>query len=193
MAAEPFIPPSPPRIRSGNILPEKVRDIEVADLPTVKHQPFKRLKMRHRRVIVLHLQGVANTDIAVALGCSAGYVSQVLRNPTVIPILQRCYEDYEAEFQSLTPLCIKALRRNIECGEGAIELKAVDIAFRRQGVYEKKVDTSATAEDVIERILKITGRDGSRLEFSERRFLKAGEQPTTDDHASKDESQIIDV
>ncbi len=182
MAADPFITEGALQIRRGLRPPPAVHSIEPADLPTVQQAPFRRLKMRHRRVIAAHLQGIANADIAVSLGCSAGYVSQVLRNPTVIPILQRCYEDYEAEFQSLTPLCIIALRENLQGNDGTLQLKAVDLSFKRQGAYEGKRDTGMTAEDVIERILKITNQDGTRLEFKERRFLRSGDQPEDDGH-----------
>jgi hypothetical protein len=192
MAAEAFIP-NTPQIRSGGRPPPVIRDIEPADLPTVKQAPFKRLKMRHRRVIAAHLQGASNVDIASALGSSAGYVSQVLNNPTVIPVLERCYADYEREFQGLTPLCINALRDNLIGDDPSQQLKAVDLTFKRQGAYEKKVDTAATAEDVIERILEITGNDGTRLRFSERRFLKAGDQQTQDDPPLEDGGEIIDI
>jgi transposase len=193
VASEPFIPAGPPQIRSGARPPADIREIEVADLPTTKHVPFKRLKMRHRRVIACHLQGVSNKDIAVSLGCSVGYVSMVLNNPTVAPILQQCYKDYEREFQALTPLCIAALRDNLEGEDPTHQLKAVDLTFKRQGTYEKKVDTAATAEDVIERILEITGNDGTRLRFSERRFLKAGDQQPEGDPALEDGAEIIDI
>jgi transposase len=190
VASQPFIS-DPPAIRRGSRAPTEIRDIEAADLPTVQRAAFKKLKMRHRRVIAAHLQGASNSDIAAAMGCSTGYVSQVLNNPLVTPILERCYQDYEREFASLTPLCLEALRDNLRGDDGALQLKAVDIAFKRQGAYEKKVDDTATAEDIIERILKISGKDGSRLEFSERRFLKAGDQPNPADQT--DESEIIDV
>ncbi len=189
MASEPFIPDTPP-IRSGRRPPVEVRDIEVAELPTVQHAPFKRLKMRHRRVIAMHLQGTSNKDIATVLGCSQGYVSKVINNPTVIPILQRCYDEYEKEFQALTPLCIEALRENLEGDDPTHQLKAVDLTFKRQGAYDKRVDLSTTAEDVIEKILKLTGQDGSKLEFRERRFLRAGDQAKESD---QDESEIIDI
>jgi hypothetical protein len=189
VASQPFISDAP-AIRRGIRPPVEVRDIEAVDLPTMKRAAFKRLKMRHRRVIVAHLQGASNADIAIALGSSAGYVSQVLNNPLVIPILERCYQDYEREFASLTPLCIEALRDNLEGDDGSLQLKAVDLTFKRQGAYEKKIDDAATAEDIIERILKISGKDGSRLEFSERRFLKAGDQSTK---ADLQESETIDI
>ena len=189
MAAEPFIQ-NPPEIRRGKAVLPAARDIDGSDLPTVKQAPFKRLKMRHRRVIALHLQGVSNVDIASVLGSSQGYVSQVLRNPTVIPILQRCYEDFEQEFQSLTPLCIQALRDSLESDDPTHQLKAVDITFKRQGAYERKEDGRATAEDVIERILEIQGKDGTRLRISEKRFLKAGDQSEEDD---PQESEVIEV
>ena len=168
-----------------------IRDIEVADLPIIQKAPFKRLRMRHRRVIAAHLQGASNIEIAASLGCSQGYVSQVLHNPTVVPILQRCYDEYEREFQALTPLCISALRSNLECEEGNLQLKAVDLTFKRQGAYDRAIDTGTTAEDVIEKILKITNPDGSRLELSERRFLKAGDQP--EQSGPEADHEIIDV
>lgn len=190
MSAGAFIPdakrtPAQVQIRRGSVSPPDIQMVGIADLPVVKKAPFRRLKMRHRRIIACHIQGVSNGQIAVSLGCSPGYVSQVLNNPTVLPILRRCYEEYEAEFQSLTPLCIAALRDSLEGDDPTNQLKAVDLTFKRQGAYDRKESTAATAEDVIERILKISGRDGTKLEFSERRFLKAGNQP--------EEQEAIDV
>lgn len=196
MSAGVFIPGTPdakqaqghlPTVRSGKTVPPDTQAIGIADLPVVKKAPFRRLKMRHRRVIACHIQGISNIDIAVSLGCSPGYVSQVLNNPTVIPILQRCYDEYETEFQALTPLCIAALRDSLESDDPTNQLKAVDLTFKRQGAYDKKESTAATAEDVIERILKISGKDGTKLEFSERRFLKAGSQ------LEEEVQEVIDV
>lgn len=197
-ASEPFISErSPPdakqaqssfsAVRCGSVSPPDIHTVGINDLPTVKKAPFRRLKMRHRRIIACHIQGISNGQIAVSIGCSVGYVSQVLNNPTVIPILQRCYQEYETEFQSLTPLCIAALRDNLESDDPTNQLKAVDLTFKRQGAYDRKESTAATAEDVIERILKISGSDGTKLEFSERRFLRAGNQQ------EEEVQEVVDV
>lgn len=185
--AQEDLPASNTLIRSGSRPPPDIHTVGVNDLPTVKKAPFRRLKMRHRRIIACHIQGVSNSQIAVSIGCSAGYISQVLNNPTVIPILQRCYQEYETEFQALTPLCIAALRDSLESDDPVNQMKAVDLTFKRQGAYDRKESTAATAEDVIERILKISGKDGTKLEFSERRFLRA-------DGQQEDEVQeVVDV
>ena len=49
--------------------------IPVTSLPTTKEAPFKRLKMSHRRVVSLHVQGYAVSAIDRMLNKSSGFAS----------------------------------------------------------------------------------------------------------------------
>lgn len=146
----------------------------VVNLPTANTAPFRRLKMVHRRVIALHLMGKSNAAIERALGRSSGYVSGVLNNPTVQPVLERCYRDYEREMRALFPLTVEAIRGALERGETPERLRAADLWHKIHGTYDKQKDTSQTAEDVIERILEQVNSDGTKLRVIERRkFIHA--------------------
>ncbi len=146
-----------------------------SQLPTLKKAGFKRLKMKHRRIVGLHLQGCSNVEIETVLGHSSGYVSTVLHDPLVGALLESAYADYEMEIRALTPSALDAIRRNMESGDGQVELRAADMALKMNGRYDAPEDKKQTAEDVIERILEMVGADGSRLRYAERRFLNTAE------------------
>jgi hypothetical protein len=144
-----------------------------SQLPVVKKDAgFKRLKMKHRRIIALHLDGCSNVEIAVAMDANPAYISNVLNDPLVQKFLEDAYKDFDQEIKALTPGAIAAVRRNLDCGEGKLELKAADMAFKVNHRYAEKDDARQTAEDVIERMVERLGPDGSRLRYTEKRFLK---------------------
>lgn len=144
------------------------------DLPALQSTAFKRVRPKHMRVVALHLMGESNEDIERALKHNAGYVSYVLNNDAVQPVLQRAYADYEREISGMTSLAIEAIRRNLNCGDGSIELRAADLLFKRQGAYDKAENKRDTAEDVVQRILEVIGSDGTRVRMEERRLLNRG-------------------
>lgn len=143
-----------------------------AALPAVQKEGFKRLRMKHRRIIALHLAGEPNVDIASTLGHHPAYISMVLRDPLVKTVLEAAYSDYEMEIRALTPSAIEAVRKHLDSADGSVALRAADMAFKINGRYEQREENRVTAEDVIERILQTVGADGSRLQYTERRFLR---------------------
>lgn len=144
----------------------------ILDFPTVvKSAPFKRLKMKHRRVIALHIQSLKNSEIAALLNVSASYVSTVLNNPAVQPILESIYKDYEKELKALFPLTVNALRDGLEHGEMGERLRATELWHKIHGTFQNVDEARVTAEDVIERIMEQVAPDGSKLRYTERRFL----------------------
>lgn len=147
----------------------------ILELPTVNSVEFKRVGMKHRRVIALHLRGAPASDIDTILNHSPGYASAVLRNPKIKDLLTKFYEDYDVELQGLIPGAIDAIRRNQKCGDPGNELKAADLTFKAAGHYDRQEAAASTAEDVIERMLEIATKDGSTIRFAERRrpFLGA--------------------
>lgn len=146
----------------------------LTNLDTVQSAPFKRLKMKHRVVIAEHLRGRSNTAIAESLGVSPDYISYVLNNPTVKPVLERAYSDYEMELRALVPECIAAIRRNLRCGDAQGELRAAELGMKANRMFDSRDDSRQTAEDVIERILERIMPDGSKVKITERRRLASG-------------------
>ena len=144
----------------------------VATLPSVQQGGLRRLKMKHRRILALHLAGQSNAVVAETLGCKSSYVSQVLNDPLSRTFLEAAYRDYDQEIRALTPLAVEAIRRNLDNPDGQVALRAADLAFKVNGRYESKQDDRPTAEDVIERILERVEADGSKIVVKERRLLK---------------------
>lgn len=148
--------------------------IPTTALPTVqKSRTFKRLSMQHRKVLALHLSGVSNLDIDNALGRRTGYTATVLRRDNVKQALERAYEDYDAELRALTPKAIDAFRRNMDCGDPAVEVRAAREVLLANGKYNEAEDRRLTAEDVIERVMEQIAPDGTRTRYAEKRILGA--------------------
>jgi len=147
----------------------------ILDLPTVESVDFKKVGMKHRRIVALHLQGHTGIDIDGILQYPPGYSSSVLRNPKIKDLLSRFYQDFDIELQGLIPGAIDAIRRNQTCGNPPDELRAADISFKASGHYDKQEAAASTAEDVIERMLEIATKEGSTIRYAERRrpFLGA--------------------
>lgn len=159
----------------------------LSDLPIAGEAPFRRLSMRHRRVVALHLAGYSGVQIDTALGCSSGYAGSVLRNPRTKPLLDAAYAEYERELIALFPKGIETIRRHLDNVDGQIALRAVDLLFKATGRYRGIEDApQTTAEDVIERILERILPDGTKQTLSLRRVVKSVVRGSGDD-LSKDE------
>lgn len=142
---------------------------------------FKRFKMKHRRIVALHLRGKSQTAIAAAVGCSPSLVSTTLRRPQAKAILAEAYAQYDAEARALFPLALDAIRRNIQSGDGQTELKAADMALKINGKYEQAAESAVTAEDVIERVLERIDADGTTVRVTERRRSAVARPLRSDD------------
>jgi hypothetical protein len=140
--------------------------------------------MKHRRIIALHVQGLQNTEVAAFLRVSPTYVSSVLNNPTVQPVLHAIYADYERELKALFPMTVDALRKALENGDHGDKLRAAELWHKIHGTFQRTEDSRVTAEDVVERIMEKISPDGERVRYTERRFL----HNTGDDNA-----KVVDI
>lgn len=124
-------------------------------VPDGRVKPLKKLTIRHRRMIALHIQGYTAAEIARALDCHPGTVGVVLRNPTVQPILEMVYADYERELKALFPLGIRALRTGLLSTNDRIALSASDQLFRVQGRYTPDKAGERDATDTVREIIRL--------------------------------------
>lgn len=139
----------------------------------VAQPAFARLRMKHRRIIARHLAGESNKGIEMSLGVHAGYVGALLRDSRVEALLEVAYKEFDRELRALIPGAIDAIRRNQQCGDGDLELKAADMALKANHKYTIRPELEQTAEDVIERIMEKINPDGSRIRMVERRRFPA--------------------
>lgn len=165
--------------------------LDTYELPSLDHPGFKKLRIDHRKVIYLHLQGTSNVDIARAMGRSSAWVGNTLRNPTVVPILDALYNDYDVELKGMTGLAVEAIRESLEDGDPGEKLKAADLLFKRQGAYNKVDHSDNNAEAVIARFLAEI--ENVRVEQSptKRLLLLGGDQEDTISVAG--ELEVVDA
>ncbi len=156
------------------------------DFDVVTQAPFKRLRMKHRRIIALHVSGKSNPVIARMLDVAPSTVSQTLNNPAVTPILTSIYEQYDRELKALYPLAIDSMREAMESDDYTAKLRAADLYFKTQGKYNEKQENERTAENIVELILSDAGNTVKRIRYTERKFLSANVQ-------NSDNIETIDV
>ena len=166
--------------------------IHPSTLPITKDQAFRKLKMIHRKVIAFHLMGESCSSIDQVLGRSGGYAANVLRNPTVKSVLEKAYEQFDIELKALVPIGIAALRRNMACGNNAVEVRATEVAFKANQMFEKDQSAVIGAEEVIERIMEQISADGTKTTYKERRVVGL-QQSVQNLNADYDDNEVIDV
>jgi len=122
--------------------------------------PLKRLTAKHKQIILMHLSGLSNNEIALASGRTPVSISRILHDPLAEPEISRLLKDTEKEFEALYPKSVERLREAMDAETLAktpaytTRLKAVDIYFRASGKYQDADTGKETAEDVIQRILQ---------------------------------------
>lgn len=137
-------------------------------LPT-KAKPIKRLSMKHRRVIALHLQGYDASKIASAMGLKAPTVYAILRNPTVQGIISQAISAYDDDIAALMGPAIGTVRFAMEQKESSLKeaLRAADMAIKMNGKYRDVAEKGDTAEDVIQRIYQIESEGPVSIKVAE--------------------------
>jgi len=120
---------------------------------------LKRLTAQHKQMILSHLSGVSNNDIAELYKRTAVSVSRILNDPLALAEISNLLEDVEKEFQALYPKSVERLREAMDAETLAktpahtTRLKAIDIYYRANGKYRDADSGAESAEDVIARIL----------------------------------------
>lgn len=166
--------PSVSPVQAKQIHTSEPVNARMAHLPAVYTPPvrgvkgIKRITMKHRRMVAMHVQGVPHVEIARTLGCAAATVSVVLNNPTIRAVLSRIHAEFDNYIMDLKPLVHEALRDSLSKGSRAEKMKAIDRWGRITGEFKDAPAQDQSAEDVIQRALKIrhTGADGSVTEVS---------------------------
>lgn len=139
--------------------------VRAVDLPAVRRGAgIKKVKMRHRRVVALHLSGYENSAIDRLVGRGQGYAASVLREPKVREILHRAYEEFDLSLKALVPKAIITLSRNMDCKDPAVEVRAATEALKVNGKYDEPQKKELTAEEVIEELWNRYEADGSHTQ-----------------------------
>jgi hypothetical protein len=137
--------------------------------PGTHERPIRRLKVKHRRMISLFMQGYSYKQIAMQLGCRPETVGAVIRNPAARAILDRAYAEHEQTLKALVPLTTGVLRRGLLDPDVEVGLKATDQLYKMLGKYKAAETSGASAEDVIRRIITMRNGDQEVTIAEERR------------------------
>ena len=131
-------------------------------------KPIKRLKMKHRRVVALHIEGLSYNEIAKLTGLAPATVGVIIRNPTIKPILERIYAEYDDLIRGLKPLVYEAMRDTLRNGSRADKLKAIDRWGKITGEFKDEGNVGQTAEEVVKMLLhaRHQAADGSVTELT---------------------------
>lgn len=122
-------------------------------------KPLKRLTAKHKQIILMHLSGLSNNQIAVDSNRSVVSISRILNDPLSRAEISRLLEDVEREFEALYPKSVERLREAMDAQTlantpaYATRLKAIDIYYRACGKYREGDTGGESAEDVIQRML----------------------------------------
>ena len=135
-----------------------------------KAKPIKQLKVKHRRMIALYLQGYTYAEIASALGLkSSATVGVVITNPTTRGLLDEAFREHDDHLRALVPLARDAIRDGLKDPDAKTRLGAVDRLFRAVGKYRDNPDDHMGAEDVVKRIIQVRHGDAEVTIAEERR------------------------
>ena len=137
-------------------------------IPPRSMRGIRKITLKHRRMVALHIQGKTNAEIARILGCAPGTVSVVLSNPTIRDVMRRIGDVYDDYIADLKPLVYEVLRETLTSGTRSEKMKAIDRWGALTGEFKEPDRKDDSAEDVIQRALKIRhqGADGSITEIS---------------------------
>jgi hypothetical protein len=131
-------------------------------------KPIKRIKMKHRRVVALHVEGLSYAEIAHVTGLAPVTIGAIIRNPTIKSVLTRIYAEYDELIKGLKPLVYEALRDTLRNGSRESKLKAIDRWGKITGEFKDEVDAGQTAEEVVKMLLRARHQaaDGSVTEIT---------------------------
>jgi len=119
---------------------------------------LSKLSGKHLRIINLHLQGVKGAAIADIMGCTQAWVSTVLNDPLARDVIARRFVDCDNEMMVQSTQVVRESMEQTE--DRALQLRAADMVWRARGRYEKKASESLTAEDIVQRMLRIAKEMG---------------------------------
>ena len=118
--------------------------------------PLKRLTGRHISVLLQHLAGKKNFEIAHAMHLREPTISRIIHDPLGQQFLQARFRDADREFEALYGEAVGVLRDGMKSSNSMKDrLRAAELHFKKRGDFKEQNLAKETAEDVIQRILNL--------------------------------------
>lgn len=109
-----------------------------------------RLTGKHLRIVLLHVNGLKGYEIAKEMSMSPARISNILCDPMVQDEIRRRHEELDGEIFSKS---IQVVSESLSDEDHALRLRAADMIWRSRGRYAEKAPTTASAEDIVQRML----------------------------------------
>ena len=120
---------------------------------------LQKLSGKHLRIIQLHLTGMTGAAIAEEMGCTGSWVSTVLNDPLAKDVISRRFVDCDNEMLVKSTQVVRAAMEDET--DRALQLRAADMVWKARGRYDKRPDERVTAEDIVQRMLRVAKEIGS--------------------------------
>lgn len=135
--------------------------------PARRRTPLARLRIKHLRVLSLHMQGGSNTEIATLLEVTPAFVANTIRDELSQEVIAAGLADYEHELKALAPLVVERTRRALRDGDHKDALGAANFWAKTQGKFAATEKTASSAEDVVQKILQIRSEGPVEITLAE--------------------------
>jgi predicted transcriptional regulator len=105
-------------------------------------------------VVQLCLQGYRQDEIAELSGYAPQTVSKILSDDRCVQVRQQYLKGHDAEFESLYPEVIEAVRSGLNHADMKFRLDAAEKWLKAHGKYrENTTNVNISAEDVVVKLL----------------------------------------
>lgn len=115
-------------------------------------QRLKKLNVRHRKIVALHLEGYRNKDIAAKLGMTQARICILLNDPLLQQEIAKHSGLVKQELESLSGSAVNAVREALHSDRMGDRLRGVDRFVKLREALDTG-EKSETAEDIASRIL----------------------------------------
>lgn len=119
-----------------------------------KKKGRQKLKIKHRKMIAMHLSGIPTDLIAKQIGCNVVTVNTILRDPLAKSVISEFAETHIEEFNRLEILANASLRDALQpYKRDSVRLKAAGLYYNRK--RDTDIERPNTAEDVMANLMQI--------------------------------------
>ena len=122
-------------------------------------RPLTRLTGKHRRLILLHVNGLKAGEISQILNVSPAWVSTVLNDPLTQAEITTRFKELDGELFAKS-ISVVRNRMDQEDQDPALALRAADMVWRARGRYAEKPAERTSAEDIVQQMLAIAKDSG---------------------------------
>lgn len=144
--------------------PRADREVASAEVIACRSaKPLKKLTARQRQVVFLHLQGIKSSEIAAHVGYTEAWVSTILSDPLVQPILEQYGELARLEMLALRKEAVDVQRNSLRSKEEKNRLRASETILKATGMLDKEGDDDTSIRTLMKEALDRISEKSSQV------------------------------